>query len=629
MRVIVFVFLALCSAGECIGANSGFLLGIDFTTTGYNYGTQMATDGSGAFYFLGNCPASSSSSCVTKLTDGKTMTWQYSLGLIAGAIAVDPAGGVYVTVPDPTTSGLFWVDKLSADGTSIVWKVPVAWGLWSGNPLLTVDSTGRAYVAYYELSQTFVVRVSADGSGRDYMVQLPGQPDYLAASGSGSAILVTEASSGSNCVLTWLSADGSSQPYTASLDSCPTAMAADPAGDVGIMTYSNSNMSFALLHFDPHGVQTFSETLPGIPWVISPYADMPEVTQAQEFPSVAIDAGGNTYVAVGAHLAHAVKNSLGACGGSSLMVYGPDGSLLQSTYLPDTLEPPENLGPPNFPQWAAYKPLLSVSPRSVVYVGTSGPLIRLSPNAEAKPLPLACVANAASYATGAVAPGEIVVLYGNGLGPQAGIQTQATMQTPFPTLAGNVTVTFDDKAAPLLWVQDGQINAVVPWSLTAGQNTSICVSNDSVRTNCLSLPVAQSAPGVFTVDGISAAALNQDGTVNSPGNPDYFESEITVYATGLGPISPSQADGSLVGLPLPVNVIPVGVFTMGPPLPTLEQSGVLGIDYAGPAPYELAGVTQVNCHLLNSLPPNPSVITLPSQSTGSNFFNYFLTFSRP
>jgi uncharacterized protein (TIGR03437 family) len=241
--------------------------------------------------------------------------------------------------------------------------------------------------------------------------------------------------------------------------------------------------------------------------------------------------------------------------------------------------------------------------------------MRLSPNSAAQPLPLACVANAGGYSIGAVAPGEIVALFGNGLGPQQGVQTQATMESPFPTQAGNVEVTFDSTPAPLLWAQDGQINAVVPWSLTPGQNTSVCVSNHGGKTNCLSQLVAQTSPGVFTVDGYHAVALNQDGTVNSAANPAHLDSEVTIYATGLGPINPPQADGSLVGLPLPLNVLPTGIRAIL--RPDQMGSGWLSVDYAGPAPYELAGVTQINCHL-NGLPP-------PSALDSGNVFGIYVT----
>ena len=80
-------------------------------------------------------------------------------------------------------------------------------------------------------------------------------------------------------------------------------------------------------------------------------------------------------------------------------------------------------------------------------------------------------------------------------------------------------VTFDGQPAPLLWVQDSQVNVVAPWSLTAGQSTEVCVTYNAGETNCLGWPVAGTVPGVFTVDGVHAAPLNEDGSVNSADNP--------------------------------------------------------------------------------------------------------------
>jgi len=114
--------------------------------------------------------------------------------------------------------------------------------------------------------------------------------------------------------------------------------------------------------------------------------------------------------------------------------------------------------------------------------------------------------------------------------------------------------------APLLWVQDSQINGVCAMVGKAGSGTGlaapttqVCVTYNNVPTNCLGLPVAQTAPGVFTVDGAYAAAVNQDGTTNSASNPAPAGSLVSVWATGLGPITPAQADGTLVGLPLPTR----------------------------------------------------------------------------
>jgi uncharacterized protein (TIGR03437 family) len=226
-------------------------------------------------------------------------------------------------------------------------------------------------------------------------------------------------------------------------------------------------------------------------------------------------------------------------------------------------------------------------------------------------VPLACVVNAATYAIAPVAPGEIVTLYGNELGPQQGAVTTASLQSPFPVLFDNVTVTFDGKQAPLLYTRDGQVNAVAPWSLAPGQTTSICASYNGSATNCLNWPVVAVNPTVFTVDGFHAVALNQDGTLNSAKNAAQPGSVVTVFGIGMGPLNPPQADGWLVGLPLPVNQVPPGVVyyyesqTYNPICHCIQTSTTanLAVDYAGPAPFEVAGLTQINFHM-----------TLPSET---------------
>jgi hypothetical protein len=198
-------------------------------------------------------------------------------------------------------------------------------------------------------------------------------------------------------------------------------------------------------------------------------------------------------------------------------------------------------------------------------------------------------------------------------------------------------VTFDGTAAPLLWVQDQQINAVAPWSLTPGQNTQVCVSYNNANTNCLTWPVAQVAPAVFTVDGVHAVAVNQDRTINSADNPAPVGSIVSVWATGLGPIAPAQADGTLVGLPLPNNVLPVVLDALLPPFePCHPGTGPVPcpfppsytsfeVTYAGPAPYQVAGVSQINFAVVVYAPPgadNPIILNLPSSVQSPGFQVY-------
>jgi uncharacterized protein (TIGR03437 family) len=91
--------------------------------------------------------------------------------------------------------------------------------------------------------------------------------------------------------------------------------------------------------------------------------------------------------------------------------------------------------------------------------------------------------------------------------------------------------------------------------------------------------------------------VNQDGTINSVSNPALTGSYVTVHATGLGPIEPAQPDGGIVGLPLPANVLPVTLTSVMTGHPTLwlgPTSWPVTVQYAGPAPFEVAGVSQIN-----------------------------------
>jgi uncharacterized protein (TIGR03437 family) len=88
-----------------------------------------------------------------------------------------------------------------------------------------------------------------------------------------------------------------------------------------------------------------------------------------------------------------------------------------------------------------------------------------------------------------------------------------------------------------------------------------------------------------------AAAVNQDGTINSPQNPAAMGSVVSLYVTGLGPLSPEPADGSIVGFPLPtlVNGVQVAFYVSGNADAVSSQ-----VLYAGPAPLEVAGLYQID-----------------------------------
>ena len=582
-----------------MASSSTFMLGLDYSE--WAIGGEIATDSSGALYILSSCAYTDSSpSCVTKLSaDGKTILWQTNLGF-SGVMAVDPNGGVYAIPGAFSGESNVFVEKLSADGASVSWKtqlgVTVPASLMGWAPALAVDSSGRAFVAGYGMSGSYVVRLSAAGAV-DYsaILDVVGPPAAIAVDATGSDVVVVTWTSG----LARLAPGGATWIYSTIPQvgtQSPLNLAVAPDGDA-VVYASDPSGNWSLQRIDPTGAVVFSKAIPG--------ANAQALGLAIN-AGLALDAAGNAYITgYSGPLMRPVLKSLAQCGSVWLSVYAPDGSLLQTTYIPGAAS-------------TVFTALIATSPNSTVFVldsavatfapTQSGPfpagatygassLLHLSPNANAQTFPLACVGNAATNDAGPIAPGEIATLFGNGLGPQQGVQTEATPQSPFPTQAANVEVTFDGKPAPLLWVQDAQINLAVPWSLT-GQTTQVCVSHNNVKTNCLTWPVAQASPGVFTVDGVHAAALNQDGTINSASNPAQADSIVSVFATGLGPINPPQADGSLVELPLPVNVLPLQLQRpcARPVCVPIDYKVV----YGGPAPFLLAGASQVNFHATSS-----------------------------
>jgi uncharacterized protein (TIGR03437 family) len=94
------------------------------------------------------------------------------------------------------------------------------------------------------------------------------------------------------------------------------------------------------------------------------------------------------------------------------------------------------------------------------------------------------------------------------------------------------------------------------------------------------------APGLFTMENGTgqAVAVNQDGTLNAPGNPAARGSIMTLYATGEGQTLPRGADGVPAQSPLPKPVLPVQVRIGGLPVEVL---------YAGSAP-GFVGLMQIN-----------------------------------
>lgn len=220
------------------------------------------------------------------------------------------------------------------------------------------------------------------------------------------------------------------------------------------------------------------------------------------------------------------------------------------------------------------------------------------------------VVSAASFTSSAIAPGELVTIFGNNIGPSAPVGLTLVSSSTLATSLGGITVNFDGTPAPLLFAAAGQINAVVPFGVAGKSTTRMVVTTPGGARFSATLPVSAAAPGIFVTSAAGQGAiLNEDLSVNSPANPAARGSSIAIYGTGAGLISPAVADGTIVSGPnLPLSAAPVSV-TIGGQTAT--------VSYQGAAPGFVAGVMQINAQVPMGVTPGPAVpVTISVGNTG-------------
>jgi N-acyl-D-amino-acid deacylase len=135
------------------------------------------------------------------------------------------------------------------------------------------------------------------------------------------------------------------------------------------------------------------------------------------------------------------------------------------------------------------------------------------------------VLNAASAVSAPVAPGELVAIAGERLGP-----ARATGGADAGT-----RVLFDGAPAELLSASAGRVIAVAPDGLAGQASTSIAVEYQGARSGAVAVEVAAAAPGLFPF------ALNRDGHINAGHRPAAPGETITLWGTGQGRASAVEA----------------------------------------------------------------------------------------
>ena len=179
------------------------------------------------------------------------------------------------------------------------------------------------------------------------------------------------------------------------------------------------------------------------------------------------------------------------------------------------------------------------------------------------------VVNAASLQAGPVSPGEIVSIFGAGLGPGTAAVAAFDSTGMLPTSLAGSQVLFDGAAAPLFYTQTGQINAQMPYTVSG--TTHVQVLYNGSPAGAADLTVAAAAPALFP-------------TLYTRDNPVTRGSVAVFFATGEGLTTGANVAGQATAPPYPQPLQTVTLLIAGIPAQLL---------YAGSAP-AAAGLLQVN-----------------------------------
>jgi uncharacterized protein (TIGR03437 family) len=162
--------------------------------------------------------------------------------------------------------------------------------------------------------------------------------------------------------------------------------------------------------------------------------------------------------------------------------------------------------------------------------------------------------NGASFlTTNALAPGAFTTLYPVASATQFGSTTATFSGTlPVATTLGGIQVLVNGTPAPLTYVSPGQINLIIPNEAPQTGTADVIVQQISTGQILAAgiIPMTTVSPGIFTLgqvpvgnQGYQAAAVNEDGTINSSTNPAQRGHIVSLYLTGQGIVPNMPADG--------------------------------------------------------------------------------------
>jgi uncharacterized protein (TIGR03437 family) len=218
------------------------------------------------------------------------------------------------------------------------------------------------------------------------------------------------------------------------------------------------------------------------------------------------------------------------------------------------------------------------------------------------------ITNTASSAlfTSSITAGELITFYG------ANLATGSAQDATFPTTLDGVQVKINGTLAPILSVNKCGpypcATVMVPYEVAGKTVAQIQLFNKNVASNIVTAWVAilsdgtgGTAPGVFTIPagGLGyAAAQHGDYTTITPQSPAQPGETIVAYLTGLGPVTPSVADGAPGPVPAATANATYTVYIDGTQATTV---------FVGLTP-QAVGLAQINLTIPTGIPAGDHVL---------------------
>jgi uncharacterized protein (TIGR03437 family) len=175
---------------------------------------------------------------------------------------------------------------------------------------------------------------------------------------------------------------------------------------------------------------------------------------------------------------------------------------------------------------------------------------------------ITAVVNSASYQQGTLAPGDVIAIFGIGMGPAALTifdPAAPPIPTSLPAVAPSTSVTINGNAAPVLYTSANVVGVTVPYTVS-GASASIVATYGGLVSQPATVTVVAADPGVYSLAASGqgqGAILNYvagNYTINSASNPAAKGSIVIMYITGVG-LTTSGVDNQLVPASPPVTPV--------------------------------------------------------------------------